>query len=115
MLMYIKPYLPYIDYYINKAYIAENLCENKEKPQLKCHGQCHLKKELEKATETEQESPILPSQKNKKDTKQQLNLFAEELQENSLFFSGQKVHFFYQQTTSEFVQQFIIPPPQQLV
>lgn len=48
---WLKPYFPYLDYLINKEYIAENLCENKEKPELQCNGKCHLKKEVQKAAE----------------------------------------------------------------
>ena len=57
--IYLRPYLPYIDYYVNQAYIAEELCENKDKPALQCHGKCHLKKEIKKVTK-EQESPLFP-------------------------------------------------------
>ncbi len=60
---WLKPYLPYIDYAFNKEYIAENLCENKEKPQLKCEGKCHLKKEVEKVADELDESENEP-QKN---------------------------------------------------
>jgi hypothetical protein len=35
-------------YYLNQKYIAENLCVNKEKPQMDCNGKCHLKKQLSK-------------------------------------------------------------------
>lgn len=48
-----KPVLPVFDYIINYDYIANELCENKEKPELKCNGKCHLKKELAKASEDE--------------------------------------------------------------
>lgn len=34
---------------INREYIARNLCENKDKPELNCCGKCYLKKELKKA------------------------------------------------------------------
>mgnify|MGYP000530418343 CR=1 FL=1 len=34
-------------FYMNRAAITEAYCINKEKPQLNCHGQCHLKKQLE--------------------------------------------------------------------
>lgn len=34
-------------FYMNRAEIEEAYCINKEKPQLNCHGQCHLKKQLE--------------------------------------------------------------------
>lgn len=64
----IKPMLPYLDYAINQEYIAENLCENIEKPQLECNGKCHLQKELEKAVE--EESPV-NSPENKKKSEEQ--------------------------------------------
>ena len=44
--MLIKPVLPVVDYIINYDYISTQLCENIEKPELKCNGKCHLKKEL---------------------------------------------------------------------
>lgn len=37
----------------NKAYIAEKLCINKLKPELKCEGKCYLGKQLKKAEEAE--------------------------------------------------------------
>ena len=43
----------YIQYWANQTYIATNLCENKDKPQLHCNGKCHLKKELEKDSQQE--------------------------------------------------------------
>lgn len=49
----IRPYFPYVDYAINKEYIAKVLCENIEKPKLACNGKCHLKKELKKAKEVD--------------------------------------------------------------
>jgi len=36
-------------YECNKQYIAANLCENRDKPQLKCCGKCYLNKQLKKA------------------------------------------------------------------
>lgn len=38
----------FIDYLLNKQYIATVLCENKSVPQKHCNGKCHLKKELER-------------------------------------------------------------------
>jgi hypothetical protein len=37
-----------ISYAVNKDYIAKNLCENRDKPQMKCCGKCHLAKQLNK-------------------------------------------------------------------
>lgn len=34
------------EYTVNKAYIAKNLCINKEKPTLRCNGKCQLMKKL---------------------------------------------------------------------
>ncbi len=36
-------------YELNKEYVANKLCENRNKPQLKCNGKCYLKKQLNKA------------------------------------------------------------------
>ncbi len=36
-------------YEYNKSYIAKNLCENRDKPQMKCCGKCYLHKQLNKA------------------------------------------------------------------
>lgn len=41
-----------MDYALNKTWIAGTLCDNKDKPQLRCFGRCYLDKELAKAHET---------------------------------------------------------------
>src|SRR5690606_10432734 len=48
------------EYQVNKNYIAEFLCVNKSKPQLKCEGKCQLSKELKAADahEKKQTSPV---------------------------------------------------------
>lgn len=51
--MLIKPILPVLDYVVNYEYVSSVLCENKDKPALKCNGKCHLMKELAKASESE--------------------------------------------------------------
>lgn len=40
---------PLVYYIGNKEYIAQNLCENKEKIELECNGKCYLNKELSKS------------------------------------------------------------------
>lgn len=35
-------------YTANKAYVAAKLCENRDKPQMKCCGKCYLNKQLKK-------------------------------------------------------------------
>ena len=54
-------------YQVNKAYIARVLCENRDKPQLHCDGQCYLAKKLraqqdrqdKETTERVQNTPVL--------------------------------------------------------
>jgi hypothetical protein len=36
-------------YECNKAYVAKNLCENRNRPEKKCCGKCYLNKQLKKA------------------------------------------------------------------
>lgn len=36
-----------ISFKLNQDAIEKEFCENKSKPKLNCHGQCHLKKELQ--------------------------------------------------------------------
>ncbi len=38
-------------YTVNKTYVAEELCQNKARPELKCNGKCYLAKQLRKAEE----------------------------------------------------------------
>lgn len=40
-------------YQLNKAYIAANLCENRDKPAMKCCGKCYLRKQLKKTGDTD--------------------------------------------------------------
>ena len=50
---WLKPYYPYVDYVFNKEYFATVLCQNQEKPELKCNGKCHLNRQLKKASKEE--------------------------------------------------------------
>jgi hypothetical protein len=46
-----------INFRINQEYIARVLCENKEKPELKCNGNCQLTKQLKKEEQKQQQLP----------------------------------------------------------
>ena len=46
----------FADYYLNTASFAAN-CENKNKPQLRCNGQCQVAKQLEKENKKDQNNP----------------------------------------------------------
>lgn len=46
-----------IGYYnLNIEYIIKELCENKNKPELKCNGKCFLKKKMSEADKAEKET-----------------------------------------------------------
>jgi hypothetical protein len=68
----------YLNYEVNKDYISNVLCENKEKKELHCEGKCHLKKELQK--EDKKESTPTGSSKEKVE----ITLFNENIPEFSL-------------------------------
>lgn len=42
----VRSFLPLLDYVVHYHYIATQLCENRDKPELLCNGKCYLKKEL---------------------------------------------------------------------
>lgn len=42
------------EFMLNRDYIAKVLCINKAKPELACHGQCQLMKQMEKETKKDQ-------------------------------------------------------------
>ena len=43
----------YVGFEVNKKFIALSLCENRNKPQLNCKGQCYFAKKIKQAQETE--------------------------------------------------------------
>ena len=45
-----------IHFKLNQDYIEKNYCVNKTKPKLQCHGQCQLKRELQKTSDTNLEN-----------------------------------------------------------
>ncbi|MEK6451368.1 MULTISPECIES: hypothetical protein [Myroides] len=50
MLFFMKPVFPILDFVVNYDAIQE-LCINKDKPELECNGSCHLKSELAKTAQ----------------------------------------------------------------
>ncbi len=49
-----------IDFFVHQDYIATNLCENREKPELNCNGQCILMQKLQVLEESESQPKPLP-------------------------------------------------------
>lgn len=50
----LNPLLPIIDYSINYNYISNQICVNKNQPELECHGKCYLTKAFKKTQELNQ-------------------------------------------------------------
>ncbi len=53
----------YAYYQLDPIGFIENLCENKDKPELQCNGKCHLKKVAESNSENQQNPPKFTSLK----------------------------------------------------
>nr|WP_246223785.1 hypothetical protein [Fulvivirga kasyanovii] len=45
----------WVDYEVNKDFIAKVLCINRDKPELKCNGKCYLAKKLKKAKKQQED------------------------------------------------------------
>ena len=56
---------PVITYYVDYEHISKELCENIDKPEMRCDGKCHLKKELAKTSEDQK--PISNSKNSTKE------------------------------------------------
>jgi hypothetical protein len=50
----LQAYMPHVNYWMNRAYIISELCENRDRPDLECNGKCHLKKQIESSTERQE-------------------------------------------------------------
>ncbi|MAW96897.1 MULTISPECIES: hypothetical protein [unclassified Leeuwenhoekiella] len=42
----VRPVLPVLDYALNYDYIVEELCVNRDRPELECNGRCYLMQAL---------------------------------------------------------------------
>lgn len=110
LVLYIfRPILPYIDYAINKDYIAKNLCIKKDIPNNCCQGKCHLNKQIKKVEET---NKTKDNNTNKKIQSKEVNEFISvyiklpeifEVGLNCLFFKNELF-------TSKFASSIFIPP-----
>jgi hypothetical protein len=62
LLVLVLPAVPVLEYLINYNYIANELCENKDKPVLTCNGKCYLADQVEKQLnlDTHEQKPMPP-------------------------------------------------------
>ena len=52
-----KDVFVFADFYWNQDFIAKTLCINKDKPEMKCNGKCHLSKVIKEIQDQEDKSP----------------------------------------------------------
>ncbi|MCZ4409506.1 hypothetical protein O3Q51_11845 [Cryomorphaceae bacterium 1068] len=100
-LFLVTNYLYQYDYYVNV------LCENKEKPELKCNGTCHLAQEL-KVVEEKESSPELPAQ-----VKVEPPLFYQEVEEVLISVINEQITY-PESSASHYISPFLkasLPPP----
>jgi hypothetical protein len=94
-----------LDYTLNKNFISTVLCENRDKPQMRCNGKCHLKKQLKE--QDKKESAPVNSIKEKYEV-QFLYSPAALYMDNS---TGITVSFTYSSPASERAEASIFHPP----
>lgn len=111
-----RPAIPFLEYIVNYDYIVKELCENKEKPVLKCNGKCHLMKELAKTAEEDKNT----SSDKKQNVKQEIEvLFYQDFKSlscsNSYVFTNNKINSVYQNLYALTAIQSTFHPPTFLV
>ena len=78
-------------YQINKDYISQNLCENRDKPQMKCCGKCYLKKKLAKVDESSNNGK---QEQSKSDKAEQFDcIIPQKVTINKIYFVEKQIHF----------------------
>ncbi|MCB0428819.1 MAG: hypothetical protein H6585_00780 [Flavobacteriales bacterium] len=65
-----------VDFYLNQDYLEQAFCVNKDKPQMHCHGKCHMKNMLKKE-EKKETSPASPFKE-----KREIQLFSQRNEPN---------------------------------
>jgi hypothetical protein len=58
MIQYFNKLEIFVCYQLNKNFISTTLCENKNRPKLKCNGLCYMKKQLKASDENQNNTPI---------------------------------------------------------
>ena len=111
-----RPAIPFLEYIVNYDYNVKELCENKEKPVLKCNGKCNLMKELAKTAEDDKNT----SSDKKQNVKQEIEvLFYQDFKSlscsNSYVFTNNKINSVYQNLYALTAIQSTFHPPTFLV
>lgn len=102
------PSLPYIEYILNKGYIVENFCIERNKQENSCNGKCYLHEQLNKQAESEDsdkdQSKIVPDRK-LDDHLQAFLIFP------GIFETGKIVSYRYSvRDTIQYIKGIFVPP-----
>lgn len=52
LLQFAVPTSIVVHYWLNRDFIEQNFCINIDQPEMNCHGQCHMQKQISKVTVT---------------------------------------------------------------
>jgi len=109
LLAMVRPLVPIIEYHANYEYIANVLCENRDKPYLACNGKCYLEKQLKKTNHDSHNHKSTIPQINFDDYPvSPLDQFTYQLKE---FIEGNSDGVFEKEyTTQEFLNSILKPP-----
>jgi hypothetical protein len=88
----------YAGFEVNQKYIAEKLCENRDKPWLNCNGRCYLMKKIKQAEEKEKSA----------ERQVQKNLFQDAFVSTTFTFK------FHAQLLQQFSERCLLMSPQQV-
>ena len=110
LILYIfRPVLPYIEYAVNKEYIAKYLCVNRDKPHSCCAGKCYLEKQIRKSMDPNDSKD---NNTNKKIQNEEVKEFLITNVTNPELFETYLTHLINPQTpvTVSYVSTIFIPP-----
>jgi hypothetical protein len=114
VLYILRPAMPYIEYAINKDFIAKNLCINRNIPYSCCNGKCYLEKQIKKSLETNDSKGNEP---NKKVQNEEANEFLGTQITTPKLFETELTIQVYPETpfTEKYVPAILVPPKIELI
>lgn len=112
LLAMVRPLIPIIEYHVNYDYIANVLCENKDRPYLECNGKCYLEKQLKKVNHSNHDHKSSVPQINFEDYPiSPIDQFSYQIKKSEEFIPK---HLFFYELTSQDFDKKILKPPQSL-
>jgi hypothetical protein len=104
-----RAWVPIANYYLQKDYIAQNLCANRDRPQLACDGKCHLRTMLRELDKAQDPTPVAPTVTYTEVSPHCAEVVSVQLayQVEALMLAQRPCRLLHQQ----FWQQPIVPPP----